>query len=107
MPRTSWVEAVDRGLMVDHLAEIGARVPRRRTEPDGGHGSLATTPADLAPFTAEDLDEARGRLLRLARIWDVRLRSLCDEQHEAAAGDAGTLRQVAFHVADCAFYAAR
>ena len=91
--------------MVDHLAELEARVGGRPTEPDAWHGSSVTTAADLAPFTAEDLDEARSRLRRLAQIWDVRLRSLSDEQLDAAAGDAWTLRQVAFHVADSAFYA--
>jgi hypothetical protein len=90
--------------LVDHLAELEARVAGRPTEPDAWHGSSLTSPADLAPFTTEDLDEARSRLRRLAQIWDVRLRSLSDEQLDAAAGDAWTLRQVAFHVAESAFY---
>jgi hypothetical protein len=33
------------------------------------------------------------------------LRSLTDEQLDASDGDAWTLRQVAFHVAESAFYA--
>ncbi len=52
-----------------------------------------------------DLDEARSRLRRLALIWEVRLRSLSDERLDAAEGHAWTLRQVAFHVAESAFYA--
>lgn len=90
--------------LVDHLAELEARLAGRPTEPDAWHGSMVTTPADLAAFTVDDLDEARSRLRRLALIWDVRLRSLTDRQLDAA-GDAWTLRQVAFHVAESAFYA--
>lgn len=66
---------------------------------------MVTTPADLAAFTTDDLDEARSRLRRLAQIWDVRLRALSDEQLDAADGSAWTLRQVAFHVTESAFYA--
>jgi hypothetical protein len=91
--------------LLDHLAELEARVGGQPTEPDAWHGSLVTTPADLAAFTAEDLDEARSRLRRLAQIWDVRLRSLGDERLDASEGDAWTLRQVAFHVAESGFYA--
>jgi hypothetical protein len=91
--------------LIDHLAELEARRAGRPTEPDNWHASMVTTPADLAAFTQADLDEARSRLRRLALIWDVRLRSLTDEQLDEAPGDAWTLRQVAFHVAESAFYA--
>jgi len=92
--------------LVDHLAELEARVAGQPTEPDTWHGSMVTTPGDLAAFTADDLDEARSRLRRLARMWEVRLRSLSDERLDAAEGDAWTLRQVAFHVAESSiFYA--
>jgi hypothetical protein len=91
--------------LLDHLAELEARVGGQPTEPDAWHGSLVTTPADLAPFTVHDLDEARSRLRRLAQIWEVRLRSLSDQRLDAAEGDAWTLRQVAFHVAESGFYA--
>jgi hypothetical protein len=90
--------------LVDHLAELEARLAGKPTEPDRWHASNITTPADLAPFTREDLDEARSRLRRLALIWDTRLRPLSDEQLDADDGDAWTLRQVAFHVAESAFY---
>jgi len=43
--------------LVDHLAEIEARVAGQPTLPDGWHASAITTPADLVAFTAEDLDE--------------------------------------------------
>jgi uncharacterized damage-inducible protein DinB len=91
--------------LLDHLAELEARIAGRPTEPDEWHGSMVTTPADLAPFTEEDLDEARSRLRRLAQTWDARLRALSDEQLDAASGGAWTLRQVAFHVAESGFYA--
>lgn len=91
--------------LLDHLAEIEARLAGRPTEPDGWHGSMVTTPADLATFSEDDFDEARSRLRRLSLIWEVRLRSLTDEQLGAPAGNAWTLLQVAFHVAESAFYA--
>lgn len=91
--------------LLDHLAELEARVAGRPTEPDAWHGSMITTPADLATFTGEDLDEARSRLRRLAQIWDVRLRALSAEQLDAADGSTWSLRQVAFHATESAFYA--
>jgi hypothetical protein len=91
--------------LVDHLAELEARLAGRPTEPDHWHASAITTPADLAAFTPDDLDEAGSRLRRLALIWDVRLRSLSEQQLNERAGDAWTLRQLAFHVAESAFYA--
>jgi len=91
--------------LVDHLAELEARLAGRATEPDHWHASAITTPADLAAFSGDDLDEARSRLRRLALIWDVRLRSLSDQQLDEHTGDAWTMRQLAFHLADSAFYA--
>jgi hypothetical protein len=91
--------------LLDHLAEIEARLAGRPTEPDAWHGSMVTTASDLAPFTNDDLDEARSRLRRLALIWEVRLRSLSDQQLDEPAGESWTLRQVAFHVTGSAFYA--
>lgn len=91
--------------LIDHLAELEARVTGRRPERDSWQGSLITTAADLALFTVADLDETRSRLRRLALIWEARLRSLTDAQLDHADGDSWTLRQVAFHVAESAFYA--
>ena len=62
--------------LVDHPAEIEARVAGAATIPDTWYASAITTPADLAPFTAEDLDEGRSRLTRLAQVLEVRLRAL-------------------------------
>jgi hypothetical protein len=91
--------------LIDHLAEIEARLAGQPTEPDAWHASAITTAADLAPFTAADLDEARSRLRRLALIWDVRLRALSDEQLDHRPGEAWTFRQIAYHVTGSAFYA--
>ena len=91
--------------LLDHLAETEARLAGWPTEPDRWHGSMVTTASDLAPFTHDDLDEAKSRLHRLALIWEIRLRSLTDQQLDEPAGQSWTLRQVAFHVADSAFYA--
>jgi hypothetical protein len=91
--------------LVDHLAEIEARLAGWPPEPDHWHASAITTAADLAPFTQEDLDEANSRLRRLALIWDTRLRSLTDEQLDAPSGEAWTLRNVALHLGGSDFYA--
>ena len=42
--------------LIDHLAELEARVAGRPTEPDAWHGSMVTTPADLAAFTVADVE---------------------------------------------------
>lgn len=91
--------------MIDHLAEIEALLAGQETIPDRWHGSMETMPADLAPFTQLDLDEARSRLLRLAQIWDIRISSLNDDQLDAPRGNALTIRQSTEHLTDSDFYA--
>ena len=84
--------------LVDHLAEFEARVAGAAPLPDHWHASAITTPADLAGFTREDLDEARSRLTRLAQIWSLRLRAIDEERLDRVEGDAWTLRQIAEHL---------
>jgi hypothetical protein len=91
--------------LVDHLAEIEARVAGVPTIPDAWHASAVTTPADLAPFTAEDLDEARSRLTRLAQIFQVRLRALSPAELDRRDGEAWSPRQIALHLAESIYYA--
>lgn len=85
--------------MVDHLAELEARLAGQEPQPDHWHASVTTTPADLAPFTTEDLDEARSRLVRLGRIWADRLGALSDAQLDRSPGPGWSFRLLAAHVA--------
>ncbi|OWA12010.1 hypothetical protein B9W62_08205 [Streptomyces sp. CS113] len=91
--------------LVDHLAELEARLAGEETQPDHWHASLVTTDADRAPFTAEDLDEARSRLTRLARIWANRLDALTDEQLDHSPGEGWSFRRLAAHLAESVYYA--
>lgn len=91
--------------LVDHLAQLEAGLAKAQSQPDDWHASAVTTPADLARFTDDDLDEARSRLRRLALIWDLRLRALADEQLDAAEPDAWSPRELAVHLTESVFYA--
>ncbi|GAA1583791.1 hypothetical protein [Actinoplanes couchii] len=91
--------------LIDHLAEVEARLAGVPTVPDHWHASAITTPADLAAFTTEDLAEARSRLSRLALIFRVRLRGLSPATLDARDGDAWSIRQVAFHLEESLYYA--
>jgi cytochrome P450 len=91
--------------LVDHLAELEARLAGDKPQPDRWHASAITTAADFAPFTQADLDEARSRLTRLARIWTNRLGALTPEQLDHSPGAGWTFRQLAFHLAGSAYYA--
>ncbi|MGW3654977.1 hypothetical protein ACWD6R_04335 [Streptomyces sp. NPDC005151] len=91
--------------LVDHLAELEARMVGEEPQPDHWHASMSTTEADRAPFTEEDLDEARSRLTRLTRIWVARLNSLTPEQLDNSPGDGWTFRQLAFHLTESIYYA--
>jgi hypothetical protein len=91
--------------LIDHLAEVETRLAGRVPEPDHWHASMVTTPADLAPFTEEDLNEARSRLTRLAQIWQARFDSLDPLTLDASPGDGWSFREIAAHVAGSAYYA--
>lgn len=85
--------------LVDHLAELEARLAGQEPQPDHWHASVTTSPADLAPFTTADLDEARSRLVRLGRIWADRLGGLSDVQLDRSPGPGWSFRLLAAHVA--------
>nr|BFD81946.1 hypothetical protein StreXyl84_13470 [Streptomyces sp. Xyl84] len=91
--------------MVDHLAELEARLAGEAPQPDHWHASTITTAADLAPFTRQDLEEARNRLTRLARIWAVRLDALTADQLDRSPGEGWTFRELARHLAESTYYA--
>jgi hypothetical protein len=78
------------------------------TNPGKCVDSARTTPADLAPFTADDLNEAHERLNRLGQLWRWTYRPLDDATLDAPiadANDAMTLRQIAVHTAESTVYA--
>ncbi|WP_128801595.1 MULTISPECIES: hypothetical protein [unclassified Streptomyces] len=91
--------------LVDHLAELEARLAGEEPQPDHWHASMVTTEADLAPFTRADLDEARSRLIRLARIWANRLDALTAEQLDHSPGEGWTFRELALHLKGSTYYA--
>jgi hypothetical protein len=64
-----------------------------------------TAEADLAPFTPADLDEARSRLTRLARIWANRLDSLSDDQLDHSPGEGRRFRELALHLMGSTYHA--
>ncbi|HZE37934.1 MAG TPA: hypothetical protein VE172_03905 [Stackebrandtia sp.] len=84
--------------LVDHLAEMEARLAGHAPIPDAWHASMITTAADLAPFTDDDLDEARSRLTRLGQVWRVRLGALDPRQLDESPGEGWSFRQLAFHL---------
>jgi hypothetical protein len=91
--------------LIDHLAEIEARLAGVPTIPDRWHASATTTPADLAPFTTDDLDETRSRLTRLAQMFNLRLRALTDEELDRHGPGDWSPRQIAFHLEESLYYA--
>lgn len=91
--------------LIDHLAEMEARLAGEQPQPDHWHASTITTGADLAPFTPQDLDEARSRLTRLARIWAARLDVLTGEQLDDSPGEGWSFRELARHVHESVYYA--
>jgi hypothetical protein len=91
--------------LIDHLAEMEARLAGEEPQPDHWHASMVTTEADLAPFTQADLDEARSRLGRLARIWANRLDALTAEQLDHSPGEGWTFRELALHLKGSTYYA--
>jgi hypothetical protein len=91
--------------MIDHLAQLEAHLAGRTPIPDLWQGSSITTPADMASFAPEDLEEARSRLGRLAGIWAIRLASVPEGALDRAEGDAYTPREMAFCAAESTYYA--
>lgn len=85
--------------LLDHLAQIHAVIAPATAEPDGWHGSLVTFASDWAPFTEVDLDEARQRLRRLARIYVATLDQLGPDEWDLPRGEEWTVREIVEHVA--------
>jgi hypothetical protein len=91
--------------LIDHLAQMEARVAGVPDLPDRWHGSYMTTPADNAPITPEDLQEAESRLSRLAQIWQLRLESMSPEQLDDGDETRWSIREIVFHVLESIEYA--
>lgn len=91
--------------MIDHLAQLQAEMSGNTSIPDTWQASRITTAADLAPFTAEDLNEARNRLERLAVMWRATLAGIPADKMDAAKGEDYTPRELAFHTLESMDYA--
>lgn len=95
---------------IDHLAEAQARINNHDPLIDNWDHSAKTTPADLAPFTIDDLNEATERLNRLAQLWTITYEHLDDQTLDnqtldAKHPEAMTLRGIANHAAESIAYA--
>jgi hypothetical protein len=92
--------------LLDHLAEIDARLAGMETVPDGWHGRRLTLDSDWARFTEADLDEATSRLRRIALCYEARLGALDDATLDKQGQDGSwTVRQVVHHVSRVTAYA--
>jgi hypothetical protein len=86
--------------LVDHLAEIEARLAGAPTEPDRWHGSLVTVASDWAPFTEVDLNEATQRLRRLGQLYVMRFAAAGPGEWDRPRDPGWTLRAIAGHLAE-------
>lgn len=91
--------------LIDHLAEIEARLAGLPTIPDQWHGRTLTLDTDWSRFTEADLDEATSRLRRLAQCYQARLSSLDAGELDRESDDGWTIRQVVHHVSNVTYYA--
>ena len=85
--------------LLDHLAEIEALLAGEPTRPDGWHASYVSSPADFAPFTEQDLNEARQRLSRLADLYRIKVQGLDAEAVTRPLVDDRNVRSIVEHVA--------
>jgi hypothetical protein len=90
--------------LIDHLAEVEALLAGAPTEPDHWQASAVTLASDWAPFTEADLNEARERLGRIARMWQLRVGALGPAEWDRPRDPNWTIRQIAEHVSP-AWYA--
>jgi hypothetical protein len=91
--------------LIDHLAEIEARLTGLPPIPDQWHGRTLTLDSDWAHFTEADLDEATSRLRRLALCYQARLSTVDLAEIDRESTDGWTIRQVVHHVSNVTYYA--
>ena len=84
--------------LIDHLAEIEALLGGVESRPDEWHASTVTVPADLAPFTESDLNEARQSLPRLGDLYVHRLAAAGPAEWDKPRDPHWTIRAIAEHV---------
>jgi hypothetical protein len=91
--------------LVDHLAEVEALLAGVPTQADHWHASLVTFDADWARFTEGDLAEARERLTRLARTFELRVAAAGPDAWDAPRAPNWSLREIADHLTGVRWYA--
>lgn len=91
--------------IVDHLAEVEALLAGQPTQDDQWHGSLVTFDSDWSRFTETDLEEARERLQRLGRTFELRYAAAGPNEWDKPRGDNRSLRETAEHLAETSWYA--
>ena len=85
--------------LIDHLAEVDDILAGRPSIPDSWHGSMVTVASDWASFTEADLNEARQRLRRLARLFTSRLAAVGPDGWDQLRSGHWTVREIVEHVA--------
>jgi hypothetical protein len=91
--------------LVDHLAEVEALLAGASQIPDGWQGRLVTLDSDWARFTELDLAEARQRVTRLARLYELRYAAAGPGTWDISRAPNWTLREIARHVSEVTWYA--
>lgn len=91
--------------LIDHLHQVEALLAGAEPPPDTWHGRRLTLDVDWARVTEADLDEARSRLRRLARLYLLRYETAGPEEWDRPRDSAWTLREIAEHVAEVTAYA--
>lgn len=91
--------------LVDHLAEVESLLAGSPPVPDGWHGRLVTLDTDWGRFTELDLTEARQRLSRLARLYELRYAAAGPDSWDVPRTPNWTLREIATHVSNVTCYA--
>jgi hypothetical protein len=92
--------------LLDHLAEIEARLAGQDTLPDRWHGRRLTLHTDLAPFTEAELDEATSRLTRLGSCFQSVLSHLEPQLLDIRPDEhTWTIREIVHHVSGVRHYA--
>jgi hypothetical protein len=91
--------------LLDHLAEVEALLAGVPSIPDDWHGRRVTFDSDWARFTELDLSEARQRLSRLGRLYELRYAAAGPDAWDVSRAPNWTLREIATHVSEITWYA--